>query len=147
MKKKKNFLQLFITVIIIVAVLDQITKMLVLKLLYSPVQLIPNFLSLSYTTNKGIIFGFLQNFSWIPIFISFIVIVIIIFYYDQLPKTKTGQILWAMIMGGAIGNLLDRILQGHVIDFISFSFWPSFNIADSAITIGIVGLIIYLWKK
>ena len=76
-----------------------------------------------------------------------IVITIIIYYYDQLPQTKAGQILWGLIVGGAAGNLIDRLIQGFVVDFIDFYFWPAFNIADMAISIGIVGLLIYLYRN
>ena len=51
------------------------------------------------------------------------------------------------ILGGTIGNLIDRIAYGFVIDFLDFRIWPVFNVADSFVTIGVIGLIIYLWKK
>ena len=70
----------------------------------------------------------------------------ILFYFDTL-KTRTEKILVSLVFAGIIGNLIDRISYNHVIDFIDFGFWPAFNAADSAICIGIIGLVIYYWKK
>lgn len=145
--KKQDLVWLFTSVVVLVIIIDQITKLLISKYIPTPINIIPNFFRIIYTTNKGIIFGFLQNYGWLPLMITLLILLIIIYFYDQLPPTKTGQILWGMIVGGAAGNLIDRLLHGFVIDFISLNFWPAFNIADSAITIGIIGLIIYLWKN
>ena len=60
---------------------------------------------------------------------------------------KYAQYLFALFLGGVIGNLIDRAFRGYVIDFISFKFWPAFNIADACISIAVIGLIIYFWKK
>ena len=76
-----------------------------------------------------------------------LIIGIIIYYYDKIPKNKYAEISAALILGGAVGNLIDRVLRGHVIDFIDLRIWPSFNIADTAISIGAIGLILYLIKK
>lgn len=147
MSSKKLF-ALFVGTIAFVIALDRLTKALVVNSfqLYSSIELIPDFLRLSYTINKGIIFGFLNSFGWIPFLITMLVLIILIYYYDRLPKTVAGQLFWALIIAGAVGNLIDRILYGFVIDFIDIIFWPAFNIADAAITIGIIGLIIHLWN-
>lgn len=144
----KELFALFIGTIAFVIALDQFTKALVVNSfqLYSSIELIPDFLRLSYTINKGIIFGFLGSFGWIPFFITVLVLIMLIYYYERLPKTVAGQVFWALIIAGAVGNLIDRILYGFVIDFIDISFWPAFNIADAAITVGIIGLIIHLWN-
>lgn len=144
----KGLFALFIGTIAFVIALDQFTKALVVNSfqLYSSIELIPDFLRLSYTINKGIIFGFLGSFGWIPFFITVLVLIILIYYYERLPKTVAGQVFWALIIAGAVGNLIDRILYGFVIDFIDIIFWPAFNIADAAITVGIIGLIIHLWN-
>ncbi|MEA2036925.1 MAG: signal peptidase II, partial [Nanoarchaeota archaeon] len=97
--------------------------------------------------NTGAGFGILKGWNAILIFISLIIIGIILFNFDKITKEKPIYIPVALVLGGAIGNLIDRIFIGHVIDFISFTFWPAFNVADSGITIGAIWLIIYFWKK
>jgi len=131
-----------------VLLLDQITKYLIKTnfAINEPLVLIKNFLSITFTINTGSAFGMLQGFNTIFIFISFIALGVILFYWDKL-KIKKDKLLVALITGGILGNLVDRIAYGHVIDFISFSFWPAFNVADSAITIGVIGLIYLEWKK
>ena len=57
------------------------------------------------------------------------------------------QLLWGVFLGGVIGNLVDRLMRGVVIDFIDLGFWPAFNIADAAITVSTIGLIIYYWDR
>jgi len=62
-------------------------------------------------------------------------------------KERLLQFFIGFILGAAIGNLIDRILYGHVIDFLDFRIWPVFNIADSFITISVIFLMIYFWKR
>ena len=93
--------------------------------------------------NTGIAFGFFKDqgivFIIIPI-IAIILLVFNVFYYRQNDEALSRPyiIAFSLILGGAIGNLIDRIMYGYVIDFIDFRIWPVFNIADSAITIGAV---------
>jgi len=147
-KFKKNLLLVAIISTIIV-IFDQITKNIISKnlILGQEIQVIKNFFYISYTTNTGAGFGILQNLNSILIWVTLAIVGIIIYNYDKIPRDKIPQVMIAFILGGAVGNLISRIYLGHVIDFISFAFWPSFNIADSFITIGAVGLIIYFWKK
>lgn len=116
----------------IVVLLDQLSKFLAKE--YLP-----------YTTNSGAVFGILKGYNVFLIIVSILVIILILFYYKQVKGYS--EIFFALILGGAIGNLIDRLAYGYVIDFINFKIWPSFNIADSAITIGVIGLVIYYWKK
>ncbi len=145
--KLKNSIPLFLVVVALVVVLDQLTKMLAANYLMFPVGVIGGHLKLGYVTNSGIIFGVLQGFVWLPLFVSLIIIVLIVYNYKKLPATWAGQVLWALITGGAIGNLIGRIINGFVVDFIQIGFWPAFNVADSAITVGVIGLVIYLWRE
>ncbi len=132
---------------LIVVILDQITKLLIKSNfnINESVNLISNFLNLTFITNTGSAFGILQGFNTYMIFISMIVLGVILFYWDKISNKE--KIFFAFIMGGIVGNLIDRIAYGFVVDFISFSFWPAFNVADSAITIGIILLIFTDWKK
>ena len=149
MKQSNNvsgkFLIGFFTALIIV-ILDQITKYFA-KFISNPIILIKDFFQLSFIKNTGAGFGILQGQVGLLIWFSVIVIGVILFVYDKLPSNKFVLIMVGLILGGTIGNLIDRIVFGFVIDFIVFGFWPSFNIADSALTIGVIGLVIYYWKK
>lgn len=92
----------------------------------------------NYIKNTGAAWGTLQGAN---IFLAILTIAVIIFILIKWKELEGIPI--SLILGGAVGNLIDRIIFGHVIDFIDFKYWPLFNIADSAITIGVIML---LWK-
>ncbi|HEY0489739.1 MAG TPA: signal peptidase II, partial [Telluria sp.] len=136
----------------IVVLLDQITKITIERLfVYGEERVVTSFFNLVLAYNRGAAFSFLSNESgWQRYFFTAIGVVAVVFIISQLRK-NAGQRLfcWAMalIMGGAIGNVIDRVAYGHVIDFLDFHFgslghFPAFNIADSAICVGAV-LFIY----
>ena len=140
---------------LLILVIDQITKWIACKNLISGsgVEIIEGYLRLSYTHNTGVAFGLFNDFDsvWKPYVLGAmaIVAVIIIYFYgrNSSPDRKLLQWALAIIMGGILGNFVDRILNGYVIDFIEFHiheafYWPSFNVADSAITVGIALLLI-----
>lgn len=140
----RKFLPLFIVLSVAVLLLDQVSKYLLKT--YLPSWKI-GFLTISYTTNTGAAFSLLQQQTlWLAL-VSLIVAGGIIFFYDKIPQEKIPQVLFAIFLGGVLGNLLDRLFSGYVVDFIDLSFWPSFNIADSAITLAAIGLVIYYWKE
>ena len=144
---KKLFIILITTATIIIA--DQITKKLITHFLEfsQSISLINNFLYLTLIHNYGAAFGMLQNTTSMLIWISVIAIGVILYFYEKIPKKTSIIIYVSFILGGTISNLIDRIRLGYVIDFIDFGIWPAFNIADSVITIGAIGLIIYLFRK
>ncbi len=113
----------------------------------SQIQLLP-FLSITNVQNSGVAFGMLQfpAMRWIYVGVA-IAVAIIIFNSCKHNKLKSHFLLWGLIMGGALGNALDRIFIGTVTDFISISIWPAFNVADSALTIGILMLIWHAFRK
>ena len=135
----------------LVVVLDQITKYIADSNLdlRVPVEV---FLGLNMTLcyNKGAAFSFLSNAGgwqrWFLMAISFVISLVLVFWLRNVDKDRKS-LAWglALILGGAIGNLIDRTLYGYVIDFIDVYYdywhWPAFNIADSAISIG-AGLLI-----
>jgi signal peptidase II len=140
----------------ILLILDQATKLWVdgRFRLYESVPLIDNFLSLTYVRNKGAAFGILSDSAIrIPFFItvSSVALIGILWYLRKMNVDQKLQ-QWAMtlIFSGALGNLIDRIRLGEVIDFIDVYWyrhhWPAFNVADSAITIGVGLLLIDLWR-
>ncbi len=100
-----------------------------------------NFLSLTLVKNYGILFGFLnyEKVKFILILFSLFAILFIFLYSKKFGKEeKFNQFSLGLIEGGIMGNLIDRIKYGYVIDFINFRFWPVFNFADSFILIGII---------
>jgi signal peptidase II len=134
--------KLFFLVTFIVLIIDQITKYLTIT--FNPNYTL-GFISIHLIKNTGAGFGILQGQTIILGIISLVVALAIIFSYKKLPTEKNPQILYALFLGGVIGNLIDRFFRRFVIDFIDFSFWPAFNIADAAITVSVIGLIIYYW--
>ena len=137
-------------------VLDQLTKYIAEKelLLHQPIAILPSF-NLTLMYNKGAAFSFLADAGgWqriLFVFLSTSISIFLFFWLSQISKDEKQkhnqllQIAIALILGGAIGNLIDRAMTGEVVDFIqlyySSYFFPAFNIADSAITLG-AGLLI-----
>jgi len=132
---KNKSLPLIFSISIFVILLDQLTKYLISKymVLHQSIPLINNILHLTYIQNTGAGFGILKSQNTFLIFISLIIIGIILFHIKKIVKEKQIHIPIALILGGAVGNLIDRIFLNHVIDFIDFRIWPAFNAADSAI--------------
>jgi signal peptidase II len=138
----------------LVLIFDQITKAIVLEAmpLYDSITIIPGFFNLTHIHNPGGAFGFLARQSSsvrhvVFIFLSSVAMCVIFYFYRRTPRSHpllaSG---FALIMGGAIGNLIDRIRFEKVVDFLDFYIgkyhWPAFNVADSAISVGI-GIFIY----
>ena len=141
---KKNYSKLFVLITLVIVILDQLTKYLIIT--FKPNWSL-GFLKIHYLTNTGAGFSLLQGKTLLLAIISLIVIIGLIVYYKRLPQEKVAQVLFALFLGGAIGNFIDRFFRKFVIDFIDFSFWPAFNVADSAITVAAIGLILYYWKE
>jgi signal peptidase II len=146
-KKNKSSVcgEYHLLIILGVMLLDQATKFLAKTNLHDPIVLIHDFLNLTFIINTGSAFGILRGFNTALIFVSFIVIGLLLFYWDKIETREKPFV--ALVVGGIIGNLIDRISYGAVIDFIDFAYWPAFNVADSAITIGIVVLIYFSIKE
>lgn len=143
-KRKYAIDKMFILTTLVTLILDQLLKYMVAFL--QPF-ITFSFLSIHLVQNTGAGFGLFKDHTpWLAI-ISLVVALAVIYYYPKLPKEKWPQLLWGLFLGGVLGNLVDRILRGYVIDFIDVGFWPTFNVADAAITIAVIGLIVYEWKK
>ena len=129
-------------------ILDILTKQLVINLMIEnqSISLIKDFFSLTYAKNTGVAFSFLEGNVSLIIIITSIIILLILKYIKDTIQNKYESICYGLIIGGAIGNLIDRICYGYVIDFLDFNLFgypfPIFNIADTAIVIGIFSLII-----
>jgi len=100
-----------------------------------------------YTLNTGAVFGLMQGTNYLLAAITLAFLAFITFYHKKLPKNRYANAAFALITGGLTANMIDRIFIGGVIDFIKIGWWPAFNIADSAATIGVIGLIAYYMKK
>jgi len=136
---------MFKAIVLLVLILDIITKTLVVK--YKPSG--SGFFSLNYATNTGAAFGILEGANVFLILLSIIVLATIIYLiFHYIKKTPQNMIIFsAILFGGTLGNLIDRLIRGHVVDFLDFSFWPAFNIADIGITVGVIGIIYLLYKE
>lgn len=104
------------------------------------IAVIRNFFHFTLVHNTGIAFGFFKDqgivFIIIPMILTGLLIYNIYYYRHSPTLSRTYIVAFSLILGGAIGNLIDRVSLGYVIDFIDFRIWPVFNVADSAITIG-----------
>lgn len=128
-----------------IVILDRITKTAITNFLSfrESFPIIRNIFHLTLYHNTGIAFGLFKDQGYVFIIIPIIAIILLIFniYYFRRNNEMLSRMYvfaFSLILGGAIGNLYDRIVFGHVIDFLDFRIWPIFNVADSAITIGAV---------
>lgn len=136
------FLTFFVISIII---LDQFVKYLIVSNMFlgQSIPLITNILHLTYILNSGAAFGILENQRFFFILIAVILIFAIIYFHTQILRlSKLFQLGIAMLFSGAIGNMIDRIFIGKVVDYIDFRIWPIFNLADIAIVLGCI-IVIY----
>jgi signal peptidase II len=149
-KPKPRFHNSFsILIALVVFIIDQATKFITANFMYlgQSIPLINNVLHLTYVQNQGAGFGLMQGYRIFFIVFSFIVLAYLIFKWNNIPQEFNVSFPLGLALGGLFGNLIDRAIQGFVVDFIDFRIWPVFNIADSAISIGIVWIVIYMWKK
>jgi signal peptidase II len=146
------------SIIGIVLVLDQVTKFIVEKRirLHEIIVVLPGFFNLTHVRNRGAAFGILSSAPDVWRTVFFITVTVLAVVVIALLVRKTDERLlvsaFSLIIGGAVGNLIDRIRYGEVVDFIQWYvkswYWPSFNVADSAISAGVALLAIdMLFKK
>lgn len=109
------------------------------------IRVLGNFLRITRVENLGAGFGFLQGQNWLFIVSALIVIGLIIYFYNQIIYNMLLVFAFSLILGGTVGNLMDRLFFGHVIDYIDVMFWPTFNLSDLALTSGALLLIVYLY--
>lgn len=146
MKKNKN--KVYLTSVLVLLI-DQIVKLLIKTNmnLNEEISIIPNFFSIQYLKNTGAAFSILENQTILLAITSIICISVIIYYLKKEENLTTAMYLsFGLVLGGILGNLIDRIVYQGVIDFLSFQIFnynfPVFNIADIGITIGVLLLII-----
>jgi signal peptidase II len=148
--------RLLVLVSTAVLLLDQLTKEIIIRNLelYEALPVLPNFFHITHVRNQGAAFGILANHALrLPVLLgaSLLAAVGICWYYRQFPPERRW-LRWglSLILGGALGNMIDRLRFGAVIDFLDVHWyqyhWPAFNVADSAITIGVVLLLVDCWR-
>ena len=130
---------------ILVILVDFFSKYIVSKLMTvnETINLIDNFFRITYVKNTGAAFSMFSNNTILVIIISVVVIGFLLFYiYKNKGNNKLENVSYAFILGGAIGNLIDRLVYGYVIDFLDFEILsynaPIFNLADTFIVIGVI---------
>jgi len=150
----KHPLSKWLSISVFVIVLDQISKQMVERSfeLYESINVIP-FFNLTLAYNEGAAFSFLSDAGgWQRWFFLILTTVIstVVFFWLKKSEDKIESLALSLVLGGAIGNLIDRLLLGHVIDFLDVYYethhWPTFNIADMAIVGGVMLLIVTLFK-
>lgn len=153
MNHRLRFYFPFVLITSFVLALDQWTKWLVLNLvpegtrwLPDSLQFLDGYAGLLRVHNSGAAFGTFQNGNLVFVVLAILVVIAIIYYYPRVSEQDVAlRIAMALQTGGALGNLIDRLRFGKVTDFISVGTFAVFNVADSAITVGVIVLLIGVW--
>ena len=153
---KRDPMKIFLLLTLPLYLLDQVTKRLVLQFVdpSDPHVLIPGFFTLVHVTNTGAAFGSFRNNNGFFIALSCAALVIVtVLLLRREPRDPWRRVALGLLLAGVLGNLTDRLLHGHVIDFLLFDLhlpyanpWPAFNVADSSICIAVVCFMIYSFR-
>lgn len=142
---------LFFGVATLVLAVDQITKYMVLTHLaigeiWNPISFLTPFVRVTHITNTGAAFGMFREYGVFFAVVAVVVVIGIVTFYSYLPPRQgLLKVSLGLQLGGALGNLVDRIRLGNVVDFIDFRIWPAvFNLADTAIVVGVAILAVFL---
>ena len=133
-----------IIAVVILILLDQGTKFWALASLkpIHNVTLVEGFMDLTFVENRGVAFGMFSGQRWFILLLTGIIAVGLIWFYKAMPKKKEYfplRVSLVMVLSGAIGNIIDRLFRGYVVDFFEFTFfeWPVFNVADIYVVVGV----------
>lgn len=136
---------------VIMIVIDQCTKLWAVAKLrpIGSTPVIDGFLDLTFVENRGVAFGMLYGKKWVILCMVAVIVAILVYYFIKLPKTKEYHYVRAamtLILAGAVGNVIDRMMRGYVVDFFEFTFvdFPVFNMADIYIVVGVILLAILM---
>ena len=128
--------------------IDLLIKIIVINFmeLYDTIKIIPGFFNITYVRNTGAAFSILEDSRIFFIVITFVALIVIYLLLKDKVLNKYQTFLYSMLIGGIVGNLVDRIIYGYVIDYLSFNIFgysfPVFNIADSLIVISVILLVL-----
>ena len=149
-----SILPILITAVLVL--IDQGTKLWALQSL-KPIHnmtLVEGFMDLTFVENRGVAFGMFAGQRWFILLLTGAIVGVLVYYYRNMPRTKEyGWVRGALllVLGGAIGNIIDRIFRGYVVDFFEFTFfeWPVFNVADIYVTCAtaILSILILFYYK
>ena len=156
LENKKKYIAIFSIIIIA----DQAAKFVIQLVFngdpYKVITVIKDFFLIRYVENKGAVWGILSQSTSVIIpkvitILSVLALIIVIYFFLKLESKCSLELTsLSFVMGGALGNIIDRLYQGYVVDFLDVFIrdyhWPTFNIADSFITIGVILLIISIWR-
>jgi signal peptidase II len=140
-------------VTLFVIVIDQLTKAYVVAHLgyrdsWVPIKAIESIFRFTHVHNTGAAFGMFPEGGLVFLIIAAVVSVIIVIYYHQIPaEAWLARIALGLQLGGALGNVIDRVRLGYVVDFFDVSIWPVFNVADSCIVIGVLLLVLEMLRE
>lgn len=132
----------------LVLVLDQVSKAMIVATIgpaqsASSIALIGSWFSLEYVENRGAAFGLFTGAGPVLLVAAACTLVVLAWHVMRSPRQPLNQLVaFGLILGGALGNLTDRFRLGYVIDFVSVGWWPNFNLADSAIVIGVALMLV-----
>lgn len=150
-KKYVQDYAVLIGVAALIVALDQLTKYLVRTLIpfggsWSPWPWLAPFARIVHWQNTGAAFGMFQGFGLVFTILAFIVAIAILYYFPRLPRAEWAlRVAMVMMLGGAVGNLIDRLTLGTVTDFVSVGTFAVFNVADASISVGTAVLIVAVW--
>ena len=152
---------LFWVLFSVILVIDQLSKLIIVSFSgfeqgqYPPfggIEIIPGFFNIVYAVNFGAAWGMLEGLSWLLILLACIFLVLIALCRRELNlRLPIHQVCFGLITAGIVGNTIDRLFRGHVVDFLDFHLpwyrWPTFNVADSAIVVGTLWYIVLQFRK
>lgn len=151
--KKKYYIGLSLIVAIVILIIDQLTKKIITAIMNigDSYEVIPHFLNITSHRNNGAAWGILSGKMGFFYIITLIILaVLIIFYIKETKYNAFMQVAISLLFAGALGNFIDRVFNGEVVDFIDTNIFgydfPIFNVADSSLTIGVIFVIIALVK-
>lgn len=130
-----------------VTVADQLTKEFIrsVMMLHESIPVIDGYFHITYILNRGAAFGLLEDQRWFFLVVALALYVVYFFIRHRLPAHWLVTTGTGLLLGGALGNAIDRAFRGAVVDFFDFRIWPVFNVADIAICVGVGFLLWYSW--
>ncbi|GAB4419982.1 MAG: hypothetical protein Kow00106_16390 [Anaerolineae bacterium] len=144
---------LLVSVVALVLLADQISKAYVAAHLplhdsWAPVKALEDVFRFTHVRNSGAAFGLFPQGGFLFLGIAILVSAIILYYYRQIPADAwLVRLALGLQLGGALGNALDRLRLGYVVDFFDVSYWPVFNVADSCVVLGVAGLVLVMLRE
>lgn len=151
MKKFITSYAYLFTIAGLIVIADQITKYLVVTNIpmgsaWSPWDWLAPYARIVHWKNTGAAFGMFQNFNIVFTVLAIVVSIAILYYFPRVPRSEWPlRLAMGMQLGGAVGNLIDRLNQGYVTDFVSVGNFAVFNVADASISVGVAVLILGIW--